>query len=98
MFKNVPLGEGDDPSMIKMEFNQKYITKLSLKVRENSFVKKDQKIGEYYINDIKNNILSPLFGRILKVDLEEKFIVLEKCHHEKIYFNLCTECGFNVNK
>lgn len=98
MIKNIPIEDGSNNDTLKMELNRDYITKLNMMVKENSFVKKDQKIGEYFINDIKSYIMSPMFGKILKIDLEDKHLILEKCHHDKTYYSLCIECGFNFRK
>jgi hypothetical protein len=86
----------DDGEFIRLDFNNSNIKNLSIFAKENNSVQKDKKLGDYFTGDIKHSILSPIYGKIVKIDLDDKYIILQKCIHESIYRKLCTECGFDT--
>ena len=86
----------DDSDFIRLDFNNPNIKNLFLLVKENNSVQKDKKLGDYYIDEVKHSILSPIHGKIVKIELDEKYIIIQKCYHESIYRKLCTECGFDT--
>ena len=86
----------DEGELIKLEFNHPNIEKIDIYINESSFVQKEKKIGEYCIHNIKHSIISPIHGRVLKLDLEEKYLIIEICKHESRFKNLCTDCGFDI--
>lgn len=82
----------------KINFNNEpNVQKVNIYVRENSFTQKDKRIGEYTIEgSIKKYLISPVYGKVVKIDLEEREIVIEKCLHEAFYYNLCKECNYDI--
>src|SRR5690349_2934724 len=88
-----------EDDVIKLEFNEAKENSFKMYVKENSIVQKDRRIGEY-VNQLgmKVPIISNFFGRIIKIDAEEKLIVIEKCKHEMVYRSLCTTCGCPTQK
>jgi hypothetical protein len=86
----------DDSEFIRMDFNNSNIKNLNIFVRENTSIQKEKKIGDYLIGDVKHSILSPIFGKIVKIDIDDKCIIMQKCLHESIYRKLCTDCGFDT--
>jgi FCP1-like phosphatase family protein len=64
----------------------------------NSYVSKGGRIGEYSRNNLKIPIKSTEYAKILKIDQEEHYILLEKCKHETKYHNLCVDCSFNFKE
>lgn len=81
-----------------INFSNEYtVHKVNIYIRENSFTQKDKRIGEYTIEGgIKKYLISPVYGKVVKIDLEEKEIIIERCSHEAFYYNLCKECNYDV--
>jgi hypothetical protein len=86
----------DDSEFIRIDFNNPNIKNLFILVKENNAVQEDKKLGDYYIGEVKHSIHSPIFGKIVKIELDDKYIIIQKCNHESIYRKLCTECGFDT--
>lgn len=85
-------------NIIKIKLNE-FIEEDSIKIfkHENSFISKNERIGEYRLTiGNKFPIISPDYAQILKIDKDNKEIVLEKCRHEVVYYNLCSSCGFKT--
>ncbi len=80
-------------NFFKISLDKANTTNIKLYIEENRFTKKNEKIGEYIVNEVKRPIISPLYGKVVKVDLEEGIIIIERCKHEERYFNLCTACS-----
>jgi hypothetical protein len=81
---------------IKMKFNHPNMKNLTFFIKQGSSVTEGKKIGEFTIENIKQSITSPKYGKVIKLDLEEKEIIIEPCKHEAIYGKLCIECGYNL--
>jgi len=78
------------------EFN-----KLKIHKKDLSYVKKDAEILCYFDkNEVRQSIKSPIWGQILKINVDEPTntieIILEKCKHDMLYFNQCSHCSFNT--
>jgi FCP1-like phosphatase family protein len=88
-----------EEGIVKLEFNEAKDDSFKLYFKENATVQKDRRIGEY-INQLGNKIpiISEFYGRILKINEEEKIVVIEICKHEMVYKALCTSCGSPMPK
>jgi hypothetical protein len=86
----------DEENIMKLTFDSPDIEKIISECRVDSIVQKDKKIGECITkNGLKFPIYAPFYGKITKIDSEEKFFVLERCKHEAFYINLCAQCYYD---
>jgi hypothetical protein len=86
----------NDQEYIRLNFNHPNIKNLQLFAKESGYVKEGQKLGEFYIENVKQLITSPAYGKIVKLNLEDKYLIVEPCKHESRYKSLCTDCGYNT--
>ena len=88
-----------EEDIVKLEFNEADDKSFKLYYNESAYVQQGRKIGEYLNHmGVKTPIISNFFGRILKIDREEKTIIIEKCKHEIILYKLCATCGCEMPK
>lgn len=83
--------------IIKIELDDKNnISGFELFVKKDSHIKKEIKIGEYFIGLKKCILYSPVSGKILEIDKENFKVVIERCKHDQTYINLCVYCGYDI--
>jgi FCP1-like phosphatase family protein len=89
----------NNEDLVKLEFNEAKGESFKLFYKENASIRKDQIIGKY-INHIGKEVpvISNFYGKIYKIDLHEKTVVIEKCQHEMVLKKLCTACGCEMPK
>lgn len=89
----------EQEDIVKLEFNEAKEKTFKIYFRDNATVQKDRRIGEY-INHagVKVPIISKFYGRIVKIDMEENCVVIQKCRHEIVFRSLCSSCGASVPK
>jgi hypothetical protein len=77
------------PNMKNLKFNQHFLDKV---------IGEGKKLGSFSIENSEQAIVAPIHGKIRKMDLEDREIIIEPCKHETRYLNLCTECNFDFKK
>jgi FCP1-like phosphatase family protein len=89
----------EEEDITKLEFNEADDKSFKIYHNEGVYVQKGRKMGEY-VNRLghKVPIISDFFGKILKIDVEEKTVVIEKCKHEIVLYKLCASCGCEMPK
>jgi hypothetical protein len=86
----------DEENIMKLTYDNPDIDKIIPSCRENSSVQRDKIIGEYLTKYGKKfPILAPFYGKITKINLEEKYFIIERCKHEAFYINFCVECNYD---
>lgn len=97
--KNIKNIKTEEEDIIKLEFNEADDNSFKIYYNEGTIVQQGRKLGEY-INRLSTKvpIISNFFGKILKIDKEEKTITIEKCKHEIILYKLCASCGCEMEK
>lgn len=84
----------NNSDIVKLEFNEAKNNSFKIYLKQNATVQKDRRIGEYINHlDTKVPIISNFWGKILKIDSDDKTVVIEKCKHEMVFRSLCTACG-----
>ena len=89
------------PDLTKISLDDKNIDKIILLKQEGNYFKKGEKIVKYFLKgqEIKPKyISSPIYGKLLKYDKDEKLLILEECTHDKFYYKLCLKCGFQKDE
>jgi hypothetical protein len=85
-----------EADFIRIDFNHKDMRDVVISAKENKYVSKDAKIGEYKIETGKRSIFSPIYGKIVKIDMDDKYIIMEHCNHEALYGSLCLSCNIDL--
>ena len=91
------ISNNDNSNLTKISLDDINIDKIILLKSEENYFKKGEKIVKYFLKGQEKKpmyIVSPIYGKLLKYDQDEKLFILEECTHEKFYFNLCIKCGF----
>jgi hypothetical protein len=81
---------------IRIHLNHPNMKDIKFYAGKDKFVQEGKVLGVFAIEGKEHKIESPVYGKILKIDIEDREIIIEPCKHEKLYFNLCSDCSFNT--